>query len=329
MSEFILCDRVFNEHTLRTQCNLNINDLLDDRCKPPKRVDPHTPYLLNGTGDRNDRHIQTLLARPQARKIVELSNIYGADNVLAMSELFGSVRDALGSEPSTGGIGAATSVYAERTKGFLKAVNAHQNALIDYHNAHKSNSPTAPSAKQNATTTYQKMTSSFGVELGKIKNKGGSRGTPLTSLDRGLSIARDSRNVTKLNLTSAAQTSRLVSFTRYAKFLGNGLAVIDIGSRIGNVANTYQIGGDWHRETVAETFSFAASAGTGAAIATAGGAAITFLLVATPVGWAGLVLVTGGVLVATASAGGSMVAGDAMKSLVNSKYDEVAAFLNR
>jgi hypothetical protein len=42
--------------------------------------------------------------------------------------------------------------------------------------------------------------------------------------------------------------------------LGNGLAVIDFGSRVGNIHNSYQAGGNWERDFFIESSSFAASA---------------------------------------------------------------------
>jgi hypothetical protein len=329
MSEIVLCDRIFNEHTLRTQCGLNINNLLDNQCKPPKRVDPHTPYLLNGKGDRNDRHIQTMLARPQARKIVELSNVYGADNVVAMSELFGNLRGALASDPSTVGMGAAASVYGERMNGFVKSVGDYQNSLIDYHNAVKAKSPTIETAKQNVLITNQKMNAGFGVELGQIKNRGGRRGTPLTSVERGIRIARDSRNVTRLDLVSPAQTSKLVHFTQYTKLLGNGLAVVDFGSRVGNIKLESDRGGDPYRQLFIESSSFVASAGSGYVVGTVGGAAVTFLVMLTPVGWAGLVLVAGSAAVVGASAYASMNANDYEKKNAGDRYDRIIAWISR
>ena len=80
------------------------------------------------------------------------------------------------------------------------------------------------------------MQSQFSIELkmvsGQVKSR---RGTPLTSADRATNIAKSSCNVAKLNVTSQVQANNLAKLGTHAKFLGNGLAVIDYGSRVGNI----------------------------------------------------------------------------------------------
>ncbi len=58
-----------------------------------------------------------------------------------------------------------------------------------------------------------------------------------------------------------------MKFAKQAKFLGNGLAVIDFGTRVGNIHNSYQAGGDWERDLFIESSSFSASVVAGLAIA--------------------------------------------------------------
>ncbi|WP_255550361.1 hypothetical protein [Moritella sp. 28] len=143
---------------------------------------------------------------------------------------------------------------------------------------------------------FQKMQQGFHHELKAVAGANKSaRGTPLTSGTRATNIARSSRNVAKLNIVSQVQTSNLVKFSQYTKFLGNGLAVIDFGSRVGNIHNSYKAGGNWEREMFIESSSFALSAITGTAVVNAGSAALGFLMVATPIGWVGLII--GGVAV--------------------------------
>lgn len=79
-----------------------------------------------------------------------------------------------------------------------------------------------------------------------------------------------------------------MKFSQHAKFLGNGLAVIDFGGRVGNIHNSYKAGGNWEREMFIESSSFVAATVVGTLAVDAGGAALAFLMVATPVGWVGL-----------------------------------------
>jgi uncharacterized membrane protein len=78
------------------------------------------------------------------------------------------------------------------------------------------------------------------------------------------------------------QAQNLVRFTRYAKFLGNGLAFIDLSSRAGKVHNSYKAGGDWERDLFIESTSFAVSAYTAITIVNAG---LGLIMAASPVGW--------------------------------------------
>ena len=77
-------------------------------------------------------------------------------------------------------------------------------------------------------------------------------------------------------------------FSKYGKALGNGLIVVDVASRVGNVQKAYKTDVDWERELAIESSGFAASALVGATIAKAG---VAFFMVVTPAGWVGLIVV--------------------------------------
>lgn len=136
-------------------------------------------------------------------------------------------------------------------------------------------------------------------------------------------IVSDSRNVTKLNLTSALETSRLVSFTRYAGLLGNGVAAIDLSSRGGAVYSSYNEGGNWYRDLFIESSSFALSTIAGAVIVKGG---LTLLLAATPVGW--VALVVGGLAVVGIATAGSFAANKLVKENSGLVYDGLMGWLS-
>ncbi len=46
-----------------------------------------------------------------------------------------------------------------------------------------------------------------------------------------------------------------MKFSQQAKLLGNGVVVIDFGSRIGNIRNSYQAGENWGKEMFIESSS--------------------------------------------------------------------------
>src|SRR5690606_1716377 len=151
------------------------------------------------------------------------------------------------------------------------------------------------------------------------------RGTPLTSGHRGTNIADSSRSIVKLDVTSQVQANNLVRFTQHARVLGNGLAIIEFSSGIGNIETTYKSGGNWERELFIESSSFAASAITATAAVNAGGAALGFLMIATPIGWVGLIV--GGVVVAGVAATASIGMNKAIKNNSGRWYDSLMNFL--
>ena len=70
-----------------------------------------------------------------------------------------------------------------------------------------------------------------------------------------------------------------------------------------------------------ESSSFALSAAAGVAVVNTGGAALTFLMVATPVGWVGLIV--GGLAVAGTAAVASIGMNNAVKNNSGDWYDSI------
>ncbi|MFT7186122.1 MAG: hypothetical protein ACI84K_001515 [Pseudohongiellaceae bacterium] len=119
-------------------------------------------------------------------------------------------------------------------------------------------------------------------------------------------------------MTNQIQASNLVKFAKHAKFLGNGLAIIDFGSRAANIHTNYQNDENWERELFIESSSFAASAITGTAAVNAG---LSILVFATPFGWAGLII--GGLAVASVAAAASMGVNSIIKDDAGNVYDSL------
>ena len=149
----------------------------------------------------------------------------------------------------------------------------------------------------------------------------------MSNFKRRAGIARSSRSVAKLDLINPIHADNVVKFTKYAKFLGNGLAVIDFGGRLGNIHNSYKTDDNWEREMFIESTSFVASAATGIGVVNAGAAVMTFLVVATPVGWVGLIV--GGALLAGAAAGASIKVNEIVKEDAGGIYDYIMEQVNK
>ncbi|MCF6251000.1 MAG: hypothetical protein L3J75_06990 [Methylococcaceae bacterium] len=172
---------------------------------------------------------------------------------------------------------------------------------------------------------FEKMQRNYRHELNIVTERSralAKRGTPLTDVERGRHIAQSSRTAVKLNVMSQVQASNLVKFAKQAKFLGNGLAVIDFGTRVGNIHNSYQTGGDWERDLFIESSSFSASVVAGT-LAVNGGLAL--LMVAIPVGW---VAVVAGLAIAGVAAASSIGMNNYVKENSGNLYDDILKWIS-
>jgi len=318
MSEILLCKQSLSASALEHQCGITIDQVSALGCANPSMLAANTPYSIDPEGSGLDHSILSQLSpMPVARELTSLTLSFGDDNVVALAEMTAKLN-----EYNLGLLGAATSVYAGRVGNFAGAVKEYQSALMGYREAVTAKSSLQSAAKQKAFRAFEKMQSQFRNELNALTAQAKARrGVALTNPERATNIARSSRSVAKLNVTGQVQANQLVRLSKHAKFLGNGLAVIDFGSRIGNVHNSYKAGGNWERDLFIESSSFAASAVAGTMAVNAGAAALTFLMVATPVGWVGLIV--GGVAVAGVAAATSMGVNQVVKEDAGGIYDSV------
>lgn len=322
MAEILLCNRSFSSHQLKQLCSLTHAELqvLDAQ---PQLFRPHHPYLLSPRPSAEDRGIVSVLnsAPPrQLRNLTEISLDFDGESTLALAE----VMEMLRSEPSLAMTGAGTSVYSERMNAFGCSVQKYQDALLRYRKAVEAKASAAVMglARQHAQNTFNEMQSEFRHELKAVTSRiKARRGTVLGNSDRALNIATSSRSATKLNVMSQVEAHNLLRFSKYATHLGNGLVAIDFASRVANVHNAYQAGGNWERELFIESTSFAASTATGVATAKAGVAALGFVVALTPVGWVGLIVA--GVAIAGVSAGAAIGMNSFIKSNSGSWYDAI------
>ncbi len=320
MNGIILSNRSIRSNDLPNQCSIYAEDNLDG--DNPSTIYPYTPFLVgNNSSSTGLSILNQLKPAPVARELTYLSLSLGGDNLTAISEITAKLQ-----EYNIGLMGASTSVYANRIGGFAGAIKEYQAALMEYRQAVSSKSALSAVAKQKAHAAFQKMQIQFRHELNAVTAKINSRrGTPLTNATRATNIARSSRSAAKLNITSQVQANNLVKFTQHAKYLGNGLAVIDFGSRVGNIHNAYQAGGNWEREMFIESSSFALSAAVGTGAIAVGNTALTLLIAATPVGWVGLIV--GGLVVAGVAASASIVTNGAVQKNSGSVYDSIMEWI--
>lgn len=320
MNGIVLCNRSLNDQELQAQCGLSVNDLSGSNCQRPQALRAYTPYSMSQQPTALDNVLMMQLAEAgdKTRNLTHLSLSFGGDNTVALAQVMAKLNAT-----AVASAGAATSVYANRVGGFAEAVQSYQDALLRYRSTIKMNGAEKPLAEQNARAAFNKLQRRFQQEMkltaGPTKAR---RGLPLTNPQRAINIATSSRSAAKLEVMTAVEASNLVKFSNHARFLGNGLAVIDFGARAGNIHNAYMSGERWERELFIESTSFAVSAGAGAAVVKAG---LWLLLIATPVGWVGLVV--GGIAVAGAAAGASILSKKVVKNNAGNIYDSIMQWI--
>ncbi|MCJ8350441.1 hypothetical protein [Moritella sp.] len=320
MSTILLCNKPIKADALASQCGIDSSMIFGAQCRQPSMLTAYTPYLIGSDPSNAAKSmVNQLTNTAKNRELTNIALSFGGDNTLAIADISAKLQ-ALG----VGTMGASTSFYGNRVGGFTDAVKNYQAALMEYRHVIETkvtSSTIKTAAKQKAMAAFQKMQQGFHHELKAVTGANKSaRGTRATN------IARSSRNVAKLNITSQIQTSNLVKFSQHAKLLGGGLAVIDFTSRVGNIHNSYKAGQNWEREMFIESSSFALSASTGIAAVNAGTAALGFLMVATPIGWVGLII--GGIAVVGVSAGASMWVNDFAKEDAGDWYDNIMDWIN-
>ena len=317
MTEMLISSQIYNKPQFRQMCGEPLEDLY---CNGQHGVIwAYRPYTI-GRITPADGGLITPLLCGNPRNIHKLSATLGQDNVVGVSKAMMTLRDTTAALA-----GSAASVHAARGGAFTTAVQRCQNALLAYRDVmHGKGAPgvTPASAGQAIHTAFANMQQKFQYELKitALSQKGAPRrGTPLGNSTRAMNIARSSRHIQKLQLTSVTQANALARFSQYGKVLGNGLVLIDVGSRVGNIHNEYKADGDWERELFIESSSFALSATAGVIAVKAGAAALMFLTVATPVGWVGLIVT---------AAAASIITNDLVKGSSGSWYDKIMGQVN-
>jgi len=321
MAEFLLCKRPYSLDSLEDTWGIDPGRISDVGGFAPSMLIPHRPYLLSAHPSGMDRSLHfTLSNMHMPQDITDMALAFGADKAVAISEIAAGLR-----QYGVGAAGASSGIYAQRMEVFTGAVKQYQDALLEYRDAAKSSPAARRVAEQKVVSAFKNMQKPFQNEILTVTSRVNSRkGTVLNNPSRGLNIARSSRNVTKLNVLNKVQANNLVNFGKYAKFFGQGLVVIDFGSRVGHVHNSYQADDNWERELFIESTSFAAAAATGSIVTVAGGSALLCIAALTPPGWVLIVAGLGvGVVAGTASIGAS----NSIRNKSGAWYDDIMKWL--
>lgn len=313
-----ICNQPLRADFLSNNCGINSDCIHSASDSKPDIISAFTPYVLGQDFTQFDQQLVSRFSPPNvAKELTNFSLSFGGDNTVAIAEITKKLQ-----EYNVGLIGASTSVYANRVGGFASTVKEYQGALMAYRSAMSSSAASKLVTKQKAIKAFQNLQIRFKHELNAVNaDVKARRGTPLTSAIRATNIARSGRTVAKLNVTSQIQANNLVKLAQHAKFLGNGLAIIDFSNRVGNVHTSYKSGSEWERDLFVESSSFALSAIAGTAAVNVGSTVLGLLVIATPIGWVGLIV--GGVAVAGVAAATSIGVNNIVKENSGSWYDSL------
>jgi hypothetical protein len=214
------------------------------------------------------------------------------DFTTALADFYDEQLAGLTLQDGTGLVGAGATAAEIRLTGFQKSLLDYQKALLALR-AHKGSGHAANAAKAKLThavrVKHQLLQMRYRAEIKKFVKAvevGKNRGGPLTSAERGITLATRGRKHRRLNVANSAQASRLAKLATATRYAGNGLIVLDAGIRVTRVRRTYESGGDWQRQAVLETTGFGAGGAAGLLVGNGVVAGLTALgLAATPVGW--------------------------------------------
>ncbi len=236
------------------------------------------------------------------RKVAQMNAIFGDDQLQAIAAVYQKEiqpyvttarKMTEGNVDSLTGLGAgATAIAAKegRLSSFGKAIFKYQTALIDIHHAskNKANKTTLIKLGQIAKAAHLDLNEKFAREVKHFSGvvKANKRGNIWSSAQRGSDIARSSRDISRLKLTSLSGIRSIRGLEMASDIAGKGLIALDAGIRADSVYNDYKAGNDWQRSAVVETtgFGFGTAAGLAVGAKTVAlGAGIALAL--GPVGW--------------------------------------------
>src|SRR5690625_2197489 len=154
---------------------------------------------------------------------------------------------------ATGLVGAGATAMGARSDSFRGALAAYQDALVDLYEHRRGQGQTGfnrPQLEARARQTYANLDRQFRVEVDRIVpavDRGKNRGTPLTSADRGITLARQvgRRRINVQNVVAASRVGRLGQAITH---VGRGAVALDIGLRYRRVRGAYQSDADRSEE---------------------------------------------------------------------------------
>ncbi|ARU54314.1 hypothetical protein OLMES_0207 [Oleiphilus messinensis] len=291
MAELLMCTRADSPSNLLAENK----DLLKSFCatnslRNTSLLQPYTPYLIPSNFFNRTSIISPLseLSRNERQLLTHTIQQFG-DLTVAISDFYNDMF--LGGKKADwqSASGAALGAYNDRVSAFTRSLNRYQETLIALRKAKLAKEPklTLANLEVQVRSAYGNLNQHFQREMVQYtKNISSKRGSVLSNVDRGVNIAKDSRHVTKLQLSSTQQMQNLSRFSKGLSYVGKSIVVLDAAGRSGNVVKDYREGNDWQKTAVQESVSMSAGVIAGSIVSKATVAGLTILLGTTPVGWA-------------------------------------------
>ena len=320
MPTLLMCPNGSDLESLQRFHRVPEGSLLDRWGREPRSLSACEPYLLGSDHGQDESGLCNRLA-PHGRLLCDMCQDFGGPATVELAEISFDLRNHAASVLDYGG--AAAGVYGERIGRFSTAMEQHQKAIAAYHGATRRGAPKGVSkalAREQLLRSGAELNASFRHELGLVSRKWYPRSTMLVSGGQRVpDRVRHSRKISRLDVASQAQASRLVELGRYARYGNRGLLGIDLGRRVLNVHATHEDGGDWHRQAFVETVGFSAGAWSAGVLTASAVAALNLVVVATPVGW--VLLVVAGLAAAGVVMAGSATFSQSFESAAGQLYD--------
>jgi hypothetical protein len=321
MPTLLMCPATADVESLKRFHRVPDGALLDRWGQEPRMLAPGVPYLL-GSDAGFDESLYLSELWPCGPLLCDMCQDFGCAATLGLADISFDLR-----RHTSGGLsfaGAMADVYQERIGRFSKAMEQHQQAIAAYHRATRPGAPKSLSkvaARDALLRSGAELRANFHHELERVTRNWYPRSSMLVSgSTRVPDRVRHSRKLSRLDVASKAQLSRLVELARNAKYLGRGLVLIDLGRRALNVHEVYEAGGDWQRQAFVESVGFGLGVGAGRGLATGAATVLEAIVVLTPAGWA---LIAAGLAAPGVVAAGSMAISSLGEYEAGILYDKV------
>lgn len=327
MPTLLMCPATADAESLKVFHRVPDGGLRDRWGQEPRVLAPGVPYLL-GSDAGFDESLYCTELEPWGSLLCDICQDFGCAATLGLAEISSDLRRYASGEMPW--MAAAAGVYEERIGSFSTAMKRHQEAIVAYHGATRHGAPknlSKVAARDELLRSGFDLRERFYHELHSVTRNWYPRPTMLVSGSmRVPDRVRHSPKLSRLDVASKAELSRLVELARHTKYVGRGLVAIDLGMRANRVQEAYEGGGDWHRQAFVEAAGFGFGFGAGTVLTAATGSALELIVLATPAGWA---LIVGGLAAVGVVAVGSM-AGSRLGELGSGRiYDDVVRLFGR